>query len=277
MQARLGGVVAAIPHPQWDLFLAGLGEEREWGQVVVRRMGGGAGGFELRHVLDRKAEAGGLRRIPVERLREIRRVTADGRYRPLTGAPNLRSGWICVVVGASDLVLALHHLYPGSLGDAWAAEHADSSGIPFEAVAGKQLGKAKVLNQLRGGKLAAVIEAACSPRACLKHRRWSAEGVAADDAGLKSSIPCLEPCPFLLGFARTCAEIEQRVTVAVEFAPDDLATLAAALRHALEHPPGGLREGEVADPLHPGRVARVLARYPVIGSAVVDRLSTPDE
>jgi len=277
MQARLGGVVAEVPHPHWDLFLAGLGEEREWGQVWVRRMAAGASGFELRHVLDRKADSGGLRRVPVERLREICRLTADGRYRPLTGAPNLRAGWVTVVRDAAELALALHQLYPGSLGDAWAAAQPAFPIPSFERVAEKQLGRSKVLNQLRGGKLAAVIEAACSPRACLKHRRWTAKGVAEDDPGSKGAIPCLEPCPLFLGFARTCAEIEQKATVSVEFAPDDLATLAAALRHALEHPPGGLREGEVADPLHPGRVARVLARYTAVGSAVDDRLSTPDE
>lgn len=274
---RSAAIVPDVPHPHLDAFLAAFPEERVWGQVLLRRRLAPAAGFELCHVVDGSASAESLRLVPVNALRGVAQLTLDGRYRPWTGAPTLSSGWRCVARDATELAEALHHLYPGSLADAWEAGKPGYGPVDFAVVAERQLGRSKILMQLQGAGLAAAVEAGCGVGACVKRRCWTAMGVAPDDGGAKSAIPCLEPCPFFLGFARTCAEIEQESTVAVEFAPDDLATLAAALRHALEHPPRGLREGELAAPLHPWRVSRVLARYVALGSAVAPPSRTSDE
>ena len=237
----------------------------------------GVGGFELRHEVDRDGDAAKLRTLSVGELRALAQSTPDGRYRPLKGAPNLASGWRCRVRDGGELGEAIQHVYPGSLADRWAAADPGFVAVDFGGVAERQLGRAKVLARLTGPALAAAVEAGCGAGACTKRRLWTGAGLG-DDAGVgKSAIPCLEPCPFFLGFARTCAEIEQGPRVSVEMAPDDLATLAAALRHALEHPPRELREGEIAEPLHPWRVSRVLARHGVLGDAVTRHPRTSDE
>ena len=266
-----------VPHPHRDAFLASFPEERVWGQTLFRRRPPGGARYEVCHVVDRSAPVEQLRRIPVKELRAVAQSTPEGRYRPLKGAPNLPSGWWCLLWDDAELAEAVHHLYPGSMADAWEASKPDFVPVDFAMVAERQLGRAKALTRLTGPALAAAVEAGCGVGACLKRRLWTGDGVAADEPGAKSAIPCLEPCPFFLGFARTCAEIEQESTLAVEFAPDDLATLAAALRHALEHPPKGLREGEVAAPLHPWRVSRVLARYSALGSPVAPPSRMSDE
>lgn len=256
-----------VPHPHRDAFLATFQEERVWGQAWFRRRPVGGAGFEVRHVVDRSAAVEQLRLLPLKELRAVAQSTPEGRYRPLKGALNLPSGWRCVLWDDAELMEAVHHLYPGSMADAWEASKPGFVAVDFAAVAERQMGRAKVLTRLTGRSLQAAVEAGCGVGACLKRRLWTGVGLAVDEAEKKSAIPCLEPCPLFLGFARTCAEIEQESTLAVEFAPDDLATLAAALRHALEHPPKGLREGEMASPLHPWRVSRVLARYPALGSS----------
>lgn len=230
------------------------------------------------HVADRSVPFSQLRAIPVRGLREVAESTAEGLYRPLKGAPNLSSGWGCVARSDAELSEAIQILYPGSIADAWAWE-AGAPGVSadFAAVAERQLGRMKILSRLRGEGLAAAVTSGCGVGSCVRRRCWTAAGIGPEAADLKSAIPCLEPCPFFLGFARACAEIEEESTVPVEFAPDDLATLAAALRHALEHPPRGLREGDLASPLHRWRVSRVLARHAALKSAVATPSPISDE
>ncbi|MBL9127816.1 MAG: hypothetical protein JNL97_09220 [Verrucomicrobiales bacterium] len=271
-----------IPNPPLDAFLASFPEEREWGQLWIRREDATSaateGGFELRHGVDRAAAPDQLKVLEYRELRGLAQSTPDGRYRPWSGAPNLASGWRCRVRDGRELGEAIQRVYPGSLADAWAAGRPGFVAEDFGAVAARQPGRTKILATLSGAALGAVVEAGCGVGSCVKRRLWGCGGsTSGDDAARKSAIPCLEPCPFFVGFARTCAEIEQRVRVPVELAPDDLATLAAALRHALEHPPRGLREGDVADPLHPWRVSRLLGRYEVLGSVSTHHSSTSDE
>ncbi len=272
--------VPDVPHPHLDHFLAAFQTERVWGQVLLRRRPGSGSdaGIELCHVGDQSVPFGQLRRIPVHDLRSVAESTGEGTYRPLKGAPNLPAGWGCVARNEGELAAAVHHLYPGSMADAWAWEvGAPGVAEDFAAVADRQLGRMKKLTGLRGEGLSAAVEAGCGVGACVRRRCWTATGIGREAPEGKSAIPCLEPCPFFLGFARACVEIEEESTVPVEFAPDDLATLAAALRHALEHPPRGSREGDVVSPLHRWRVSRVLARYPALRSAVATPSPKSDE
>jgi hypothetical protein len=55
----------------------------------------------------------------------------------------------------------------------------------------------------------AAIRACCHVDSCLKRRLWSVDGLAPEEAGPKSVIPCLEPCALMLEFARKVARLEQ--------------------------------------------------------------------
>ncbi len=271
-------MASTIPRPHEDDFLASMGDGGlAWGQVVVSPVAGG--GYEIRHVADRGVDAAGLRLVGVEGLRDVAMSTADGRYRPLRGAPNLPGGWRCRVRDGRELVEGLERIYPGAIADRWVLSRTGGWALDFAEVASRQVGRSKVLMGLQGPALAAVVEAGCGVGSCVRRRHWVAAGagVGPDCEEGKSAVPCLEPCPFFLGFARACADIELKATVTVELAPDDLATVAAALRHALEHPPRGLREGEIAEPLHPWRVARMLARHAMLREASMRSTESSDE
>lgn len=259
----------SVVHPPLEHFLSGLREERVWAQVLVRRQGDG---FELRHVADRAVPIERLRSVQVGELRALARETAGGEFRPLRAAPNLVSGWCCAPRDGRQLAEALEHLYPGSLADWWASVTGAARAADLREVLARQWGRRRAIQKLRGEVLAAVVNAGCAPGVCLKHRRWTAPEVPPEDAFAKSSIPCMEPCALFLSFARACAAIEDSPSVPVALAPADLATLAEALRHALEHPRPGVRDGELDAPLHPRRLLRVLERHASIwAQAAVDR------
>lgn len=236
--------------------------------MLVRRQGDG---FELRHASDRTVPGERLRSVGVAGLRGLARETGQGDFRPLRAAPNLASGWRCAARDGRQLAEALEHLYPGSLGDWWASVTGAARAADWREVLARQWGRRRAIQKLRGPVLAAVVNAGCAPGVCLKHRRWSAPEVPTEDAFAKSQIPCLEPCAVFLSFARACAAIEDSPSVPVALAPADLATLAEALRHALEHPRPGVRDGETDAPLHPRRLLRVLERHASIwAQATVD-------
>ena len=265
---------STVPHPPLDHFLAGLGPERVWAEVLIRREGDG---FELRHVRDREVEATRLRTVPVSGLRALADRTAEGEFRPLKAAPGLVAGWRCPLRRNADLAAALHHLYPGSLADAWAEATRAEAPVSFLDFTARLEGRARHVGELGGTALAAAVEAGCGPHACLKRRRWTVPDLAADDGTGKSAIPCLEPCPVFLAFARACMETEHAPTVPTAFAPDDLATLAAALRHALKHPPTGERGAGSGSPLDPRRIVHVLARHRCLDLPVDGAVSEPNE
>ena len=243
-------------------FLAGFSPEGErvWGQVRIRR---GPDGYELRHVLDRVVADGALRVVSVAELRSLAACTASGAFRPLKSAPTLRSGWRCVARGDEELETALAHLYPGTLADARAWSAGLAAPTNWSEFAAMQVGRARGLARLEPAAFRPAVEAGCSASVCLKRRLWAGPGVEPEPEsgmdGNKSQLPCLEPCALFAAFARACLANADALTVPVQIAPEDLATIAAALRHALEHPPAGLREGSFSEPLNPRRLLRVLA------------------
>lgn len=202
--------VDAAAYPPLDHLLTGLREEMIWMQVRIRRE---AAGFELRHVDDSATETAKLRTVRFEDLRPLALSTASGEYRPLKSAPNLVRGWRFTTPSPRGLADALHHLYPATLPDWWAATAGGARPLDFTEVAVRQLGRSKILREFEGPSLANAVAIACGPAACCKHRRWTGPGLAPDPSGTKSLIPCLEPCPLFLGFARTCAESERGLSL----------------------------------------------------------------
>lgn len=248
--------VSSWVHPPLEAFLSMLGEECLWLQVLVRRQGETV---ELRHVADRERSDGDLHPVAAGELRALTHTTAEGQFRPLKAAPNLVQGWRCVARSREEVGMALDALYPGSLADWWALRTGSARPGTYAERAALRPGRSgALLRGLHGPALAAVIEGACGPASCGKHRRWSAPDVSSDDPAGKGRVPCLEPCPVFLAFAQACARTELSPSVRVELAPDDLNTLAAALRHARDFPPRSERAGDFAAPLHPWRVARLL-------------------
>lgn len=243
-----------IPSPPLAALLDALGT-RSYLDMAEVRIGVTPSGYELRHVADAPAPAAQLRPIQLEELANLAQSTATGAFRPIKTAPNLQRGWICEVIGAARLALALDALYPGALTDWWAAAQAEPPVQHYREFVGRQTGMYRIAQQLTDDEAAAVIRAGCEATFCLRRRLWTVEGLPVDPpASGKSVIPCLEPCPLMLEFARRGRRLVQSDPVELRLVADEVGTLVAALDTALAHPRERAREGDLADPANPRRI-----------------------
>lgn len=246
-------------NPAFAAWLAVHGQDpADWIQLRVRRRP--EGGFELRHVADADAADGALEVLPIEALRALALHTADGSFRPLRAAPNLRAGWRCAAPDAPALARALELLYPGTVADWHAWRSSPAAATSWEAFAARQTGMYRVTQTLDAGRAEQSARAACAPRFCLKRRRWTVAGRADPEAAEKSAAPCLEPCAVALELARHAARLDRQPCTVVRLAADEQASLRAALESALNLPPAGRREADLADPLNPRRLKLLLEK-----------------
>ena len=174
-------------------------------QVLIRRQ---ERGFELRHAADRAAHIQSLRLLNAAELRTWAQSAANGAFRPLMSAPNLRPGWRAVAANGEALALLLNHLYPGAVADWFAAQSSPPPVTSYRDFTARQTGMYRVTTMLTDAAAGAAIRACCRPDCCLKRRLWSVQGLAPDAPGQKSLIPCLEPCALLLESARKAARLE---------------------------------------------------------------------
>jgi hypothetical protein len=193
-------------NPALTEFLASFANEIVLGQVLIRR---GPSGFELRHVKDRDASDDQLELHPVTALRALAQFSANGAFRPLKSAPNLRRGWRAEAPDEATLELALNHLYPSAIADWFAARRDPLPITSYRQFTARQSGMYRITTFLNDAVAGAAIRACCHPDFCIKRRLWTVDGLEPDTPQRKSLIPCLEPCAILLEFARKVARLEQ--------------------------------------------------------------------
>ncbi len=237
-----------VDNPALEAFVKQLGDTLEFAQVLIRREGAG---FELRHVTDRDCVPEALKLVTVSELRELAQYSASGAFRPLKSAPNLRRGWRVAASNSTELDAALGRLYPGGIADWFAVPRQDATPITnYREFTERQTGMYRITTMLTDAQAADAIRAGCHRRFCLKRRLWTVAGLKPDAAGEKSILPCLEPCPVLLEFARTAMRIEQEGTSAP---PADIEAAAATLEAALARPNPNLREADFSSEENPRR------------------------
>ena len=241
----------ALNNPALRAFATQVVRELQVAQVLIRAC---RTGFELRHVTDREAAIQSLREINAGELRALAQFAADGAFRPLKAAPNLRAGWRLPVKDDAELGRALDELYPGAVADWFAAQSPEPPVTHFRAFTARQSGMYRVTALLTDAQASAVARACCHSGFCLKRRLWTVDGLAPDNGAEKSLIPCLEPCALLLEFARKATRMEQQGKVKLELSSDEIASLNAALRFALDHPDPAAREADFDAPDNPRRL-----------------------
>ncbi len=242
-----------LVNPALSQFIALLGEELVFAQVLIRRAGPG---FELRHVDDRDCSVTDLKELAVAELRATADFTETGAFRPLKSAPNLKAGWRVLVAGVPELELALEQLYHGALADWFAARKEVPPVTGYREFTNRQTGMYRITQMLSDEQAGQVIRVGCHARFCLKRRLWTVTGLAIDMAESKSVIPCLEPCAILLEFARKAMRLEQEEKPMAELTPVEQAALMTALEATVAQPVAGVREADFGDPGNP-RVAQL--------------------
>jgi sirohydrochlorin cobaltochelatase len=184
LQTELSRFLETNP-PPWDM-----------GQVRIRP------GFELRHRDDDDLDAGGLQHLrSVEELRELVRLDAEGRFRPLRAAPNLRRGWIYHTRDAAGLHLALDYLYPAELANAALYRKGNLPVTPWGETAERQTGRFRIVREIDEPILGELVAHHCE-RGCLKRRLWLPAQETAEAGTSELPLWCPEACNFLVGKAR---------------------------------------------------------------------------
>jgi hypothetical protein len=176
-------------------------------QVLVKRT---AGGFELRHVADERAEVGALKAIRPSDARKIANFNAAGEYRPLKSTPDLPSGWMVRANSPEELEEALNNFYPNALADRFALNQTPPPITGYREFTARQTGMYRITTFLSDADLARVIENLCAKK-CLKQRLWASGEIATDPPEKKSAIPCFEPCAILLEAARKEVRVLQEL------------------------------------------------------------------
>lgn len=251
-------------HPALQAFVAQIGAELALAQALIRRV---EPGYELRHVADRDRAPTTLRELRVNELRELARFTASGAFRPLKAAPNLPAGWLLRVKDEAVLETALSALYPGTIGDWFAAQSPSPPVTNYREFSNRQTGMYRITAMLEDAQAAQVARACCDKNHCLKRRIWTVNRLEAEGIEEKSLIPCLEPCAILLEFARKTMRVEQEKKLRLELSPSEAVTLAVALRTALAHPDTTLREADFNAPANPRRIQLLLEKIRPLAAA----------
>jgi len=242
-------------NPAVQAFTEAVKDELIFVQVLIRVE---SNGFSLRHRSDDLRSDSDLADSNLSNLRRLAQFTADGRYRPLSSAPDLVSGWRLSVSTAEELGEAMERLYPGGIAD-WYAARSDFPPVTIgREFVSRQSGRYRVTSELTDPQASEVTRACCCSEFCLKRRLWTIAALPVDVPRDKSVFPCLEPCALWLDFARWAVVSDREERRPVSVSSGEAATLKMALNRCID---GGVSRGEdIPFPGHPHRAARLLQR-----------------
>lgn len=248
-------------HPHVALLRSRLTHPRVFLEVICSPS---AEGVELRHVRDVGRPDPELQPLEPGSLGAWAETTLQGAFRPNRSAPTLRSGWRCHAVTDAELQEALEQLYPGALADWYVRECGIAAPTSFRDFTGRQTGIYRVAQHITDTGADAATRAGCSRELCLRQRCWDTPGKdpvrSVDPDSPVLEVPCLEPCALVLDLARWMAKEQENPPHHLELTPGELESLERAVRIALDHPPGDLREGSTRHPANPRRLHLLMER-----------------
>ncbi len=170
------------------------------GEVAIRAEADGS--FHLLHWDDLETDPGRLRRLQSDAdLRELIRLDADGHFRPLRAAPNLRRGWLFHASDLASLQFAFDYIYPAELAN-WALGREESLPVTsWRETAERQTGRFRIVLEIDDAAIKALVAENCQ-HGCLKKRLWSPVGQPVTAGPHELPLLCPEACNFLVGKAR---------------------------------------------------------------------------
>jgi hypothetical protein len=166
------------------------------GEVAIRP------NLDLVHWEDRAADPLTLREIKSwEDLRELIRLDADGKFRPLRAAPRLPRGWLYRSSDGNSLQTALDYIYPAALAN-WSLQVRNELPVTsWRETAERQTGRFRVVREIDAAALDDLVAHYCQ-RGCLKRRLWPPADQRVDGARNEIPLLCPEACNFLVEQAR---------------------------------------------------------------------------
>jgi hypothetical protein len=154
------------------------------GELVVREIEPGR--FLIRHWKDDESP----RKLVVETaaiaVLEIARYDEQGNYRPLKGAPNLRTGWELRLESVTEVRQAIDYFYPGAFSTWLAFNRGEITPVDLRQTLTRQTGMYRVTQRLTGFQAEDLAGRFCqSHSGCLRTILWTIDGKAPE-----KYLPC---------------------------------------------------------------------------------------
>ena len=198
------------------------------GQVFV--LNKGEHGFSLSHIEDEQRLANDDDTLDSFQgafsAREIALSNAQGEYRFLKSAPDLRKGWRLDLDSAHSVREALEHFYPAMLGTWFAFQQKRLQVTPLRATLERQTGMYGSTREITDGNAQTMVGTQCnSSTACLKTPLWDIGpgteisslpteelSIPSTDVETPGCIPllCAEACNHLVACARRVVKQQGR-------------------------------------------------------------------
>jgi hypothetical protein len=145
------------------------------GELVVREVEPGR--FVIRHWQDDETQ----RKLAVETeaiaALEIVRYDEQGNYRPLKGAPNLRTGWELRLESVPEVRQAIDYFYPGAFSTWLAFNRGEVTPVDLRQTLTRQTGMYRVTQKLTGLQAEELAGRFCqSHSGCLRTILWTIDG-----------------------------------------------------------------------------------------------------
>ncbi|ADJ15073.1 DR2241 family protein [Halalkalicoccus jeotgali] len=195
------------------------GVSRTWGQLRVSATIGedGKRRYALGHVDDAESASLDTYSDPLA-ARELVKLDDRGRYRPLSTAPTLPTGWEYPNLDGEDLVRTVDFIYPATV-ENWHREREGELDVThFREAAERQSGIYEIVSQLSVEELEAAAETCCVDSQCLKRRQWDEdEETDLDVPRGDGEFPCREPCSLFVTAARKFVTLGREEMRSYEF------------------------------------------------------------
>jgi hypothetical protein len=214
-------------NPAIQAFIKSLGTGDQLGQIIIQAKNDG---YEIRHHIDQSQPADSLSTCSMDELREIVATDISEEFRPLKSAPDLRNGWRIWCSTPEDLWTRLHIIYPGAIGDAFAASKSGAAKIvSYQDFVGRQSGMYRGAAKLSEEAANRLATACCSSKHCIKERLWRFKEIPPLPDLSQPKLICLEPCQILLELARRESKSEQEPTFNFELKKNESLALLEIL------------------------------------------------
>jgi hypothetical protein len=145
------------------------------GEIVVRQVGPVS--YRLRHWKDDELQGKLVVKTEAMAALEIIRYDKHGNYRPLKGAPNLRTGWELLLASIGEVRQALDYFYPGAFSTWLAHNRGNVAPIDLRQTLTRQSGMYRVTQKLTGSQAEELAGRFCqSHSGCLRTILWTIDG-----------------------------------------------------------------------------------------------------
>lgn len=238
------------------------GVQQRWGQLLLTVQIGDehCRAYALRHVDDQETPIEDLERYDDPRAaRAIAKYDDDGRYRPLSTAPSLQTGWVFTGLDAAAATRAVDFFYPATIANWYRERNGELDVTHWTETTERQTGIYSVTEELRGTAVDWVAEACCVDSQCLKRRQWDErDGRSLSVPRGEEAFPCREPCSLVIAAARKWALLEREgeEPYVVELTRSERTQLETMLDAVAEGTVGEIREADVRNGAN-----RLRARY----------------